>query len=200
MDDPRPRSFLAAHLQAGPSTSSLAAAWPHGTSAPLRPCKLTGVPVQALGRGTAPAPRDSTLQASRAAWRGLRPRAQLVDAQVCLPAAHLHLLSPQPSALDSARPWACKLHQASVWWPASDLALPVQEAGAAAEATIQTLRAELADSHRAENAAQEASWQASSDLSQARSWTQAHKTMHVWCLSASLPAACSVLSPARANT
>ena len=41
-----------------------------------------------------------------------------------------------------------------------------QEAGAAAEATIQMLRAELADSHCAESAAQESSWQASSDLSQ----------------------------------
>ena len=51
----------------------------------------------------------------------------------------------------------------------------MQEAGAAAEATIQTLRAELADSHRAENAAQEASWQASLDLSQARSCSQAHE-------------------------
>ena len=49
----------------------------------------------------------------------------------------------------------------------------VQEASAAAEATIQTLRAELADSHRAESAAQEASWQAGTDLSQVPAWLMA---------------------------
>ena len=43
-----------------------------------------------------------------------------------------------------------------------------QEAGAAAQATISMLRAELADSHRAESAAQEVIFQASSDVSESQ--------------------------------
>ena len=39
--------------------------------------------LQALERSTAGPPQDGNLQASRATWRGLRARAQLVDAQVC---------------------------------------------------------------------------------------------------------------------
>ena len=83
MDAPSPRSCLL-------HTFQLALPPPHwrlhghmGQAPVSSLCKLTGMPMQALGRSTAPTLRHNDLQASRAAWRGLRPRAQLVDAQVC---------------------------------------------------------------------------------------------------------------------
>ena len=57
-----------------------------------------------------------------------------------------------------------------------------QEAGAAAQATIAMLRAELADSHRAESAAQEASFKAASDLADAQA--RCLTSMCPWCRAA----------------